>query len=58
LEEDEEIPYSERTWEDFNKSSDGEDGVLPPDEREDLELVRPVEEGLITASLLEVSLFR
>jgi hypothetical protein len=39
-----------------------DDGVLPCDEKEDLELARAVEEGLITAPLLDaqltISLFR
>src|SRR5467141_623157 len=52
LEEDGEILYSEQTWEDCNESNDGEDdGVLPFDEKEDLELARAVEEGLITPPL-------
>ena len=52
LEEDEEILYSERTWDDFNESSDGEDdGVLPFDEKEDLEPAYAFEEGLITPPL-------
>jgi hypothetical protein len=52
LEEDEEILYSERAWEDFNESSDGEDdGVLPFDEKEDLEPAYAFEEGLITPPL-------
>jgi hypothetical protein len=55
LEEGEEILYSERTWEDFNESSDGEDHrVLPFDEKEDLELACAVEEGLATP-LLELT---
>jgi hypothetical protein len=49
LEEDEEILYPERTWE-SDEPNDDEDEVQLFDEKEDNELARAVEEGLITPS--------
>jgi Reverse transcriptase (RNA-dependent DNA polymerase)/GAG-pre-integrase domain len=53
LEEDGEILYPERTWE-SDESNDDEDEVQLFDEKDDYELARAVEEGLITPPPSEV----
>jgi Reverse transcriptase (RNA-dependent DNA polymerase) len=52
LEEDEEVLYPEHTWD--SESGSNDDEVQPFNEKEDYELARAVEEGLITPPPSEV----